>query len=700
MSEISVNIETAGATIEGRVFPDDYLTEQVISECLKELNLSTTSEGGQPVSYSLVRFNDNATLREGVTLYDSGVRSGDTLRLISSEAGPRSTSRAADGAEQAEHSGSPAHGLKRPLLVIGAVGCLVLVILFLTLLVAFIMRAGKAELAEDRGGNIESAGITTVERFPTVESPDEVFVGKEFAVQVSLTKDLVTPGVRVESGNGKEGGRLSLHLPDEPGRDEWKIDVILSAPGFSATDGTNISSLRLPRVGDSTPAVFRLRPKSISSARQTAKLYATFWLEGDFLAKVSKDVSVVAPQAAAARAVTPSTAGAPAPVQTTPAQGGLVRVGDPTPPDLTVYVLEDGLRPEQSQIIIESPYLQPSAQGFATPPELPARLEAEYQKFAGLSGRGTKIVGADAAASSPDTRNEMRGFGRLLYDHYAPQPFKEAFWKLVDKLGLNFKTIQIYTNDPVLPWELMCPARADGSDERSFLGVEFALARWHVGEGSRQLDRPPRSLALSKLVVIAPAYGGGAGLPAQDEEVQTLEKFPDFVRLPGQVAELNRLFADPPQGIIHFAGHGAVKTTRRNIPEYSILLEDGALDLTAWRGMTARQNGNHPFFFLNACEVGQSRQVANTVDGWAPAVLEAGASGYIGALWPIGDKGAADFASQFYKELGERSLDSPVQVAEVLRDTRRQYLANGDPTFLAYVYYGDTNLRVNLRPAR
>jgi CHAT domain-containing protein len=96
----------------------------------------------------------------------------------------------------------------------------------------------------------------------------------------------------------------------------------------------------------------------------------------------------------------------------------------------------------------------------------------------------------------------------------------------------------------------------------------------------------------------------------------------------------------------------------------------------------------------NACDVGQAHRVAHVVYGWGPAVLEVGASGYIGGLWPLGDQGAAAFAGLFYPPLAQ----GPVAVAELLRLTRRHFYETGDPTFLAYVYYGDAHLQVFQAP--
>jgi len=196
---------------------------------------------------------------------------------------------------------------------------------------------------------------------------------------------------------------------------------------------------------------------------------------------------------------------------------------------------------------------------------------------------------------------------------------------------------------------------------------------------------------------VAPQYEKDHDLPGQKAEIGSLEVFDGFSRLPGQLLSLRKLFGDFPQGIIHFAGHGGIESTNQNVNEYAIELEDGILNLTTWKGMINSKNKNHPFLFLNACSVGQAGKVANFVNGWAPAALEAGASGYIGALWPVGDKGASEFAAQFYNALYAAQKNGTDSVAGVLTGIRRSFLKNSDPTFLAYIYYGDPHLRLTMR---
>jgi hypothetical protein len=347
----------------------------------------------------------------------------------------------------------------------------------------------------------------------------------------------------------------------------------------------------------------------------------------------------------------------------------------------------------RAEIEVHSPHLETTFSTFEIGPEVAIWLEDQYKKFAQYGGRDLKkVVTGTNYPDSHYTDGLLQGFGRELYKKLAPDIFKSAFWQLAGELGGDFTSIQIISDNPTIPWELMRPARPDGTGELGFLGVEFNVGRRHLAEGVTLLKKPPQKLKVDSLLVIAPQYRDKAALRYQAEEVKVLKQVRGYQAVGGRLREVKSLFAGKPQGIIHFAGHAGVLPGNSPIKDFALQLEDGPLSVLAWQGLAPRRLSAHPFFFFNACHIGQTQRVANFVNGWAPAVLDAGASGYVGALWPINDRGAYEFARKFYEILGEKLDLGSVSVAEALRETRRTFLKNGDPTFLAYVYYGDPNL--------
>ncbi|MDX2033598.1 MAG: CsgG/HfaB family protein [Blastocatellia bacterium] len=580
-----------------------------------------------------------------------------------------------------------------------------------------------------------------IERFPVIESPDVAIESREIAVTIFLSLDRSHKAkAEIKEGTITPEGGLTLPLPPQANEKPWKIEIVLSAGDFEFADGQNIRTVLLDPLKDSTKALFRLVPKPVTQSPLDSEISATLWHAGDYLGQIRRSIKIfrlnstgredgesvsrpsvqetitimtetvvrtgraTSPEAAPrmktsiANGTTAERSSAPnilapsaAPIQS------IWRIAfDPKrkTPDLTIRVRERfGKRAmEKAEIEIHSPHLQTTASSFVIDSALLARLQAQGRQLAGENARDLHKVAPDKQAFTNENTDALaRGYGRELYKRLAPQAFRKAFWQLVDLLGDQFLTIQIISDNPAIPWEMMRPVREDGTGERGFLGAEFNVGRYHLVEGDTPIKKPPQSLPLRQVSVIAPNYAGKNALAYQTREVAALKKMQGSQLVGGRAPELRRLFANPPQGIIHYSGHAGI-VNNRNLKDYSLQLEDGPLNIQAWQGMAPNQLRSNPLFFFNACQIGQAERVANFVDGWAPAVLEAGASGYIGAVWPVNDREAYEFSAKFYAILEDGLKRGPIPIAEVLRRTRESFSDKGSATFLAYVYYGDPNL--------
>jgi tetratricopeptide (TPR) repeat protein len=160
----------------------------------------------------------------------------------------------------------------------------------------------------------------------------------------------------------------------------------------------------------------------------------------------------------------------------------------------------------------------------------------------------------------------------------------------------------------------------------------------------------------------------------------------------GRLAEFRSLVQNLPNGIVHFAGHGEVLGRNSVERQFIIRFEDGTFDVMDWRGLSVRRGNGRALFFFNACDVGQAESAAGAVEGWGPAALAKGASGYIGGLWPLKDDPASRFAVAFYSAISRMLQHGDASVAEALAEARRLVYSTGDATFLAYAFYGDAEL--------
>jgi hypothetical protein len=506
-----------------------------------------------------------------------------------------------------------------------------------------------------------------VEKYPMLASPDEVAPNTEFPVEVSLT-DQKYPGVQITSDKSTPEGKLVFDLPAAQD-DKWKLNVYLHAPGMIFTDGgTGSGSIVLHRHGNATPAMFLVKSGPGVAANSVVPLLADFWFNGSFLASVARDVRITS-TARAELATQPATS-----KQT-------VGTAVPNPsndrapvPDMTVFI-------KDNTVYIASPALVDLQIGTLDMNGFPDFIA---KRSPANAGRGSELV-------TETTWRQAETFGEDLYDNYAPDVFKKVFWELDGLPGKKLRTIQIYSDKPDIPWELMRPARdGNGTDRRDFLGLDYSVARWDTHNKAVITKRPAYIQTMTKMFVIAPHYSGNLSLDGEAKEIQKLALLDGYNAVQGNTTAIKTLFQYPPQGIVHFAGHGELDKDRK---EFEIVLEDGRLDTSTWRSMTPAGQLAHTFFFFNACDVGGSTQVGNFVDGFGPAVLGRGASGYIGALWPVNDQVAADFSIAFYGLMQDEMRKGSANISQILERTRQTvYGKTKNPTALAYVMYGDTDL--------
>ena len=525
-----------------------------------------------------------------------------------------------------------------------------------------------------------------VVRHPTIDAPDDVVAGETVTVSIALTEEQLTPEVKVKAAPGSSvtaDGALAMAMP--AGAEQWPIDIDLFASGFDLADGGKWSRrTTLYREGDSDVVRFDLKARPIAKDSKPGQFIARIYSAGRFLGSASRPVVVrrTASVEAGAQGATANRAAAPLMLASVPPQQavtGDVTLGSANSDevaDLDVTILYDdpsGLGP--GQIIIHSPHLAgPVTDTFSTPPQMAAWLDSEYRRLLqlGMSLRGAVSLQQPATSSDPEAQKRFvtlaaEGFGDALYRDYVPEAFKDVFWSLRDRGELH--SIQITSNSPTLPWELIRPQSTDGATRDGFLGMSYRLARWAPRSTSSQVDNPLDRIAFTGVAAVAPSYVDKQSLPFQEVEIDALSKLAGYRRFDGDFVSFERLVGEVSTGFIHFSGHGEVNQPSSGRPVFAIDLVDQSLDPDTWRALVAAAHGKgNPFYFFNACDTGKSQMLGGFVQGWGPAVLAGGASGFIGGMWPLTDRAAAAFSSDFYGGISARLKDGPVYLADILQN--------------------------------
>ena len=205
-------------------------------------------------------------------------------------------------------------------------------------------------------------------------------------------------------------------------------------------------------------------------------------------------------------------------------------------------------------------------------------------------------------------------------------------------------SIQITSNSPVLPWELVRPAGAGRHARRL---PRHQLSPGALGAAQR---RPARSTGRSTgwpspaSRPSRPPMTAISSCRSRRSRSMRCRKLAGFRLVAGDFGSFEKMLGEVSTGFIHFSGHGEVNDPGTGSPVFAIRLLDQALDPTTWRALTfAPHDKGNPFFFFNACDTGRARSLGGFVQGWGPAVLASGASGFIGGMWPLTDQHRGGF---------------------------------------------------------
>jgi CHAT domain-containing protein len=95
---------------------------------------------------------------------------------------------------------------------------------------------------------------------------------------------------------------------------------------------------------------------------------------------------------------------------------------------------------------------------------------------------------------------------------------------------------------------------------------------------------------------------------------------------------------------------------------------------------------------MNTCQSGNQGLFLTGVEGWITQFLDAGASAVIGTMWQISDETAYQFTKKLYENLTSGST-----LGEAVRQARNWCKQDNDPSWLAYIVYGQANSYIKLK---
>jgi hypothetical protein len=272
-------------------------------------------------------------------------------------------------------------------------------------------------------------------------------------------------------------------------------------------------------------------------------------------------------------------------------------------------------------------------------------------------------------------RQKIESKGGSLFESLIPEKLGQLLWSLQTKLS----TLQIISDDPHIPWELMRLRVREGRRtlEGPFLSEAFAITRWLRGASESS------ALPVRRLAIVIPKSSGLPATGGEREDLLALQGIErEVTEIPAKYLEVKKALAEGGFDAWHFAGHG---TTYSDDPSlWSLELDDHPLRPEDMASSAGHLGSIRPLIFFNGCHTGRGGWTLAGLGGWPQALLDAGAGAFVGALWALKDQKARAFARSFYElflngtPIGEAARQARLRVRDEFP---------GDPTWLAYTVF-------------
>ena len=518
--------------------------------------------------------------------------------------------------------------------------------------------------------------------WPRLACPDEVVTGENFTLTVGLA----------EREDTAVYGTGLIRLPVA----EFWLDIEIQAKGFVIVAGQRQFRLRVSRL-EPFPTTTLLLAATADPEFHGRRIGVLFTVEGELRGYAVRDVSVK---------TSPDEPDSPHPRRAPLRNGDTARDldalcnGSGGAPDLTIMITKDPKQPTTLTWSAVSPLVK-----IPRTPEPPTSDLGDPAKFLGEIVRQ-----ASEATSVEHGFSTICGFGRTIAQQ-VPEEIIDAIRAVADRCQPGPPVVLLATQDPYVPWELAVfdPPIGEAGGQSPFFGAQAVIGRWPLPRRPPPARCAPRSVAVRDRAVVTGVYVGVPGwkqlLEAEEEARSLLEQWPSARKIPASFREVRDcLGGDPPVDVLHFALHGKFDDSGardglvlighpagkpdKNIPEIlsAYDVRGGSLKLRA------------PLVFLNACQVGASREVLGDYAGMAEAFLFAGASAVVAPLWSIDDGVARSLALTFYRTASGLDAKPPAQILQEERAKLSELTVRAEPpaslTSLGYQFFGHPRFRL------
>lgn len=301
---------------------------------------------------------------------------------------------------------------------------------------------------------------------------------------------------------------------------------------------------------------------------------------------------------------------------------------------------------------------------------------------------------ADDSLGTEVVKRRLRSVGERIFEELLPEDLQEVLCQI--QTG-PVKTLQITSDEPWIPWELLQPETIDPVAAASWY-ERFALARWLVGKHA-----PRAEIRVWRLACIE-AAGAVEEEPLQGavEDRQYLSQVSaetgviDLSLADATLDEVGELLDHGDIDLWHFSGHGSAESDAAEAEGIRLMrrttLLPADLDWQRRRHIADR----HPLVFLNMAGARYRNRTLTGLAGWVKVWIQGSRCGALLApIYAVDDQLAHLFSRTFY-EAARRG-----QTVGQAAMTARRAVQEKDPEgsdWMAYVVYAHPNARIVFKP--
>lgn len=298
---------------------------------------------------------------------------------------------------------------------------------------------------------------------------------------------------------------------------------------------------------------------------------------------------------------------------------------------------------------------------------------------------------------TPETfTKDLKAIGMTMFEQLVPTKIGELLWKHREKLT----SIQILSDEPYLPWEIVHLKASTGKTTGDWFLGQMGLVRWLENLDNNGFG--PEHLEIKKALAIIPDYPPDTEWQLDEPalEFDYLKKKMGAQKVPSTRIDVDAILETPGSfDLLHYAGHGQAPTESSLDASLILAVSESngewlteELDAdTVAHFAELTSNGERPMVVLNACQVGRMRRRLGGTGGFAKAFLSNGAGVFISSLWAVGDEPARSFVEAFYDSIATGAMVSEATIA-----AREKARDDGDFTWLAYTVYANPHATISI----